>query len=263
LLGNGAGQNALPSRLEFVLQPKIDSQYKSVMRISPLNFAAMLFALVVFPAISVFSATATIKRNSNLRKSASKSSAIIEELSPGTHVTLISTRKRAGYYEVRAEDGAAGWVLARNITVSTQPEAAAENHAKKGPHCDDPPPANPANCPGVDQPYVLGCNNPPFANPQSHDIDLHCPNEGCASKDNDKAQNKIKNNLCAPGIPIQINNASIDKLQADVDQLVKQGAFNYGASPPQGTDRAKLKGLSTLDANGASVTLGEGMLVPV
>src|SRR2546422_8409381 len=46
----------------------------------------------------------------------------------------------------------------------------------KGPHCDDPPPANPANCnPPIDQPFVMGCN-PPFTNAQSHDIDQHCPN---------------------------------------------------------------------------------------
>ncbi len=227
------------------------------MRLSPLNFAAMLFTLIVFPGISAFSATATIKRNSNLRKSPSTSSAIIEELSAGTQVTLLSKRKRAGYYHVQPEDGAAGWAWARNITVSTQPEATAE----KGRHCDDPPPANPANCTlGIDQPFSVGCN-PPFADAQNHDIDLHCPNEGCANKDNDKAQNKIKNNLCASGTSIQINTTSIDKLQADVDQLVQQGTFKYGASAPQAADRAKLQGLSTLDANGASVTLGEGMLV--
>ena len=231
------------------------------MRIPLLNFAAMLFTLVVFPAISAFSATATINRNSNLRKLASTSSAIIEELSAGTQVTLISERKRAGYYHLQAEDGAAGWAWARNITVSTQPEATAEKSGKKGRHCDDPPPANPANCTlGIDQPFSIGCN-PPFADAQSHDIDLHCPNEGCENKDNDKAQNKIKNNLCASGTSIQINTTSIDKLQADVDQLVQQGTFKYGESAPQAADRAKLQGLSTLDANGASVTLGEGMLV--
>jgi hypothetical protein len=71
----------------------------------------------------------------------------------------------------------------------------------------------------------------------------------------------MKNRLCAPGPSIQINTTSIDKLQADVDQLVQQGTFKYGASAPQAADRAKLQGLSTLDANGASVTLGEGMLV--
>jgi uncharacterized protein YgiM (DUF1202 family) len=246
-----------------MLQPKDDSQYTSLMRISPLNFGAMLFTLIVFPAISVFSATATIKRNSNLRKSPSTSTAIIEELSAGTQVILISKRKRAGYYHIQAQDGAAGWALAKNITISTQPEATAEKSGKKGWHCDDPPPANPANCTlGIDQPFSVGCSNPPFADPESHDIDLHCPNEGCTNNDNDKAQNKIKNYLCAPGTPIQINTNSIDKLQKDVDQLVQQGTFKYGGpSAPQAADRAKLKGLSTLDANGASVTLGEGMLV--
>jgi uncharacterized protein YgiM (DUF1202 family) len=230
------------------------------MRIPLLNFPAILFTLVVFPAISAFSATGTIKQNSNLRKSASTSSAIVEELSAGAHVTLISERKRAGYYHVQAEDGAAGWAWARNITVSNQPETTAEKSGK-GPHCDDPPPANPANCTlGIDKPFSVDCN-PPFANAQSHDIDLHCPNEGCANKDNDKAQNKVKNNLCASGTPIQINTTSIDKLQADVDQLVQQGTFKYGGSAPQPADRAKLQGLSTLDANGVSVTVGEGVLV--
>src|SRR5438270_13650703 len=56
----------------------------------------------------------------------------------------------------------------RNITVSTQPEATAEKSGKKGLHCDDPPPANPANCTlGIDQPFSVDCN-PPFAGAQSH-----------------------------------------------------------------------------------------------
>jgi uncharacterized protein YgiM (DUF1202 family) len=231
------------------------------MKISPLNFAAMLFALVVFPAISAFSATAMIKRNTHLRKSPSTSTAIIEELSAGTQVTLVSNSKRGGFYHVRAQDGSAGWAWARNTTVSTQPEATAKKSGEKGQHCDDPPPTNPANCTlGIDQPFSSPCM--PFVDPQSHDIDLHCPDEGCTNNDNDKAQNKIKNYLCAPGPPIQINTKSIDTLQEDVDQLVQQGSFKYGGpSAPQATDRAKLQGLSTLDANGASVTLGEGMLV--
>src|SRR5712691_11159055 len=59
-----------------------------------------------------------------------------------------------------------------------------------GPHCDDPPPANPSNCtPPIDQPFVAGCNLP-FTGGQSHDVDLHCPNEGCATREKDKAQNR-------------------------------------------------------------------------
>ena len=130
----------------------------------------------------------------------------------------------------------------------------------RGPHCDDPPPANPATCiPPIDQPFVVGCTMP-FTG-QSHDIDLHCPNEGCAKKENDKAQNRIKNNFCSAGPAIQINTTSIDKLQATIDQMVQQGAFRYGQSAPDPADRAKLHDLSTVDANGNPVLLGEGKLV--
>jgi hypothetical protein len=108
----------------------------------------------------------------------------------------------------------------------------AEKTGTRGPHCDDPPPANPSTCkPPIDQPFVVGCTLP-FTG-LSHDIDKHCPNEGCAKKENDKAQNKIKNNFCAVGPAIQINAASIDKLQAAVDQLVQQGTFKYGKSSPR------------------------------
>src|SRR6266545_3473226 len=65
----------------------------------------------------------------------------------------------------------------------------------------------------IDQPFNPCCTAP-FSGAQSHDIDAHCPNEGCAKNDNDKAQNKVKNNLCASGTPIQISETSIHKLQA-------------------------------------------------
>jgi hypothetical protein len=105
----------------------------------------------------------------------------------------------------------------------------------------------------------VGCTLP-FTG-QSHDIDQHCPNEGCAKKENDKAQNRIKNNFCAAGPAIQIRATSIDKLQAAVDQLVQQGTFKYGQSSPQPADRAKLHDLPTVDVNGNPVLLGEGKLV--
>src|SRR6266851_9073265 len=144
---------------------------------------------------------------------------------------------------------------------SPGPTPNAEKTGTRGPHCDDPPPANPSTCtPPIDQPFVVGCNLP-FNGGQSHDIDLHCPNEGCASRENDKAQNWIKNNLCSVGPAIQISTTSIDKLQAAVDQLVQQGTFTYGQSPPPPADRAKLHDLSTVDVNGNAVLLGEGKLV--
>ena len=126
--------------------------------------------------------------------------------------------------------------------------------AAKSSHCGDDPPANPSHC-NINQPFQAGCALP-WSNGQSHEIDQRCPNEGCAKKDSDKAQNRIKNNVCATGTPIQINVTSIDKLQAAVDKLVQQGQFDYGPSnSPPPADRAKLHGLSTVDANGHSITL--------
>ena len=127
-------------------------------------------------------------------------------------------------------------------------------------HCGDKPPANPSNC-NINQKFVVGCDLP-FTGGVSHDIDEHCPNEGCATKDPDKAQNKIKNNLCATGTAVQISFTSFDKLQQAVDLMVKNHKISYGKSgPPLPADRAKLHKLSTVDASGKAVKLGEGDLV--
>jgi hypothetical protein len=148
----------------------------------------------------------------------------------------------------------------------TPPEAAAPEEemmatsAETSAHCGDSPPANPSNC-NINQKFIPGCNLP-WSGEQSHDIDQRCPNEGCAKRDSDKAQNRIKNNLCSTGTPVQISVTSIDKLQVAVDKLVQQGQLTYGKTgPPQPADRAKLQGLSTVDSNGQPVTLGEGKLV--
>lgn len=127
-------------------------------------------------------------------------------------------------------------------------------------HCGDQPPVNPSKC-TIDQKFVVGCALP-FQGGVSHDIDEHCPNEGCANRDSDKAQNKIKNNLCATGSPTPISFTSVDKLQQAVDRLVAQHKISYGKTgPPQPADRAKLHGLSTVNASGSAVKLGEGSIV--
>ena len=84
---------------------------------SPIAHAIFLL-LILLSSLSGFSQTATLKRNSNLRKSASSSSAVVEPLSAGDEVTLVSNRRRSGYYHVEAKDGERGWVLARNLSVS-------------------------------------------------------------------------------------------------------------------------------------------------
>lgn len=146
------------------------------------------------------------------------------------------------------------------VTPGQEPEEIMATDAAKSSHCGDSPPANPSNC-DINKQYTPGCTLP-FTGGQSHEIDQRCPNEGCAKRDSDIAQNKVKNNLCATGTPVQISVASLDTLQAAVDQLVQQGQFSYGKTgPPKPADRAKLQGLSTVDSKGHAVTLGEGKLV--
>lgn len=81
----------------------------------------MWLALVSTLTLSAVSQTVSLHHNSNLRKSASTSSAIIELLSSGTQVTLISNKPRSGYYHVQAADGAKGWVWAKNVIIAAQP----------------------------------------------------------------------------------------------------------------------------------------------
>lgn len=127
-------------------------------------------------------------------------------------------------------------------------------------HCGDNPPTNPSHC-TINERFEAGCTLP-FQNEVSHEVDAQCPIEGCATRASDKAQNRIKNNLCATGTPVQLSFASFDKLQRAVDRLVLSHQISYGSTgPPQPSDRAKLHGIATQDANGSAITLSEGDLV--
>ncbi|HSS20935.1 MAG TPA: hypothetical protein VLL54_12745 [Pyrinomonadaceae bacterium] len=137
------------------------------------------------------------------------------------------------------------------------PRAAATQHVS---HCADPDPAHPSNC-DIHQAFNAGCPVP-WDGAESHDIDENCPNEGCATRESDKAQNRIKNNVCATGTPVEIGFTSIDKLQRAVDLKVQHHELTYGSTgPPQPADRNKLKNLASVDRNNHAITLGEGDLV--
>jgi hypothetical protein len=82
------------------------------------RIVAMGFACVLTFTVHAVSQTGRLQHNSNLRKSASTSSAVIELLPAGTQVTLMSSKRRSGYYHVQAADGSTGWVLAKNVSVS-------------------------------------------------------------------------------------------------------------------------------------------------
>jgi len=75
-------------------------------------------ALLLLGFSNALAQTATLKRNTNLRKSADSSSAVVEKLTTGAQVTLLSNARKSGYYHVQAASGAKGWVTGRNISVS-------------------------------------------------------------------------------------------------------------------------------------------------
>jgi hypothetical protein len=83
------------------------------------TFPALLLLFSVFSSFACFAQTATVQSASNLRKAPNTNSAILESLSQGDTVTLTSSRKRSGYYQVRAGDGTLGWVWSKNVSIGT------------------------------------------------------------------------------------------------------------------------------------------------
>jgi hypothetical protein len=131
--------------------------------------ATVIFLLLACSASRAFPQEATVERNSNLRKSAPSSSAIVAKLAAGFHVTLISDRKRSGYYHVQAEGGAVGWAWARNITASANGEP-----SPSGPPSTPEPAGN-----GFD----AGCNLPFDSIKKKHPIiDDSCTADGSWQK---------------------------------------------------------------------------------
>lgn len=126
--------------------------------------------------------------------------------------------------------------------------------------------ANNSNTPGctTSGPFVPDCDPLPFPKRTGLAVDERCPNEGCGSRASDKAQNRIKNFLCATGTPVQMGFTTVDKLQKAVDTMKSRGTLHQSnGSPPPPAERALLKDLSSVDAAGHTVRIGEGTLVSV
>ena len=163
---------------------------------------ALLLPLLASSAVSAFSQTATVKHNSNLRKSATTSSAILEEIAADSKVILISKTKRSGYYHVRAGDDKVGWILAKNVAIS----AAAEGGLG-------------AAGPVVAQAFDPGCTLPFESIKEKHPIiDDSCGIDGsdknhATPKKAKLAENHAKNNFCLVGPPIDISYANLIELQ--------------------------------------------------
>lgn len=109
------------------------------MKIAPCLLALFLF--LVAPA--TFAQQAAVRRNVNLRSDPSTASQVLETLNLGARVTLLDSAKKNRFYHVKAEDGQAGWVWSKNITVLGSPSAARQQPspgtpaAGEGAQCDD------------------------------------------------------------------------------------------------------------------------------
>jgi uncharacterized protein YgiM (DUF1202 family) len=203
----------------------------------------LIVSMSLFTATSAFSQQATVKRNSNLRKSPTTSSAILEQLDAGSQVTLTSNRKRSGYYHVRAEDGAVGWALARNISVG------GESPTPSG--SSTPQPGNQGFDPGCTLPFDSIKKKHPIID-DSCSIDGSKQGGGKLSKGK-LAENHLKNNFCLTGTPIDISYEDLSQLQLKTEQEnVSEAELNGEQARSE-----KLGHLVTVDGH----SLGEGTLV--
>lgn len=148
--------------------------------------------------------TSPIKRSSNVRRTASRTSAIVGKLNNGDTVTVISSTVRAGYAHVRLSDGTEGWVLAKNIG-----SAAAGG-------------------------FTQSCTAPqfPMAAPAAMDA-TSCSVGGNGGKEEN--QNLEKNNFCATGPAQAVTVADMVALEAKVPASVP-----FGQSAGPAIDRSAL-----------------------
>jgi Bacterial SH3 domain len=78
--------------------------------------AALLVALL---GTAAFAQDATVTRNVNMRSEPTTASPSIRLLNPPEKVTLVEAEASSGYYHVKTEDGAEGWVWGRNIRLGS------------------------------------------------------------------------------------------------------------------------------------------------
>lgn len=202
----------------------------------------VLFALLLLSATAAFSQAGVVRRNSNLRKSATPASPSLKILHPGTTVSLISGRRKGGYYHVRIKDGTTGWVWGKNIHVSaskatTLAETTATHEASGG------------FDPGCPLPFdAIEVKHPIIDDTCSIDGTKHHGGELSAGK---LAENHLKNNFCVTGNPVDITYDNLLQLEAARKDVHDPELPNVAAR------RAELTNVITVNGHG----VGEGTLV--
>jgi hypothetical protein len=163
----------------------------------------LLVVVFIAAAVSATAQEATVKRNTNLRPTASTAAAPIELLTPPATVTLLSPAKKGGYYHAQAADGKKGWVWAKNVSLGA---------AAPSPHrtaTAPPPPPSPPSA-STAAPGTEAVDDP------------SCPAEGHSNrtgpaKQDDELRNRAKRFIANVTTPVLLSVADFKSLQADTD----------------------------------------------
>jgi hypothetical protein len=209
--------------------------------VPPYRATLLLIVVILITAFGAFSQTVTVRRSSNLRKSASTSSDLLEALPPGTQVTLVSNRRRSGYYHVRTKDGAVGWVWANNVEApsATSPEETFSARRSQG------------------EAFDPGCTLPFASIEEKHPvIDDSCSidgtkRDGGSLSDGKIAENHAKNNFCVTGTPVDITYGDLLQLESARRDVHDKDL------PDAAARKGQLSGVITVNGH----KIGEGTLV--
>lgn len=191
----------------------------------------LLSLFVVLLTTATVAQTVTVRRSSNLRKALSTSSNVLASFAEGDTATLISIRKRSGYYHVRAADGTVGWVWGRNVSVETVSGT-------------NPQTSSTSNQRTASGAFSQVCTEPNFPTATPAPIDsTSCGPEGKGGAES--SQNEAKNNFCASGPTRTITIADMIALQKKVQDdgtvpFGNRGNHPLTTQPGPATDRTKL-----------------------
>lgn len=200
---------------------------------------AVAFLVVLAGQVPVLADYLEVQRKAPLRAAPDPDATVVRAAVPGETLTLLDNgRQTGGYYHVRVPGSSGGAWLYRTAVRRFRgdpPGAAADAAAGEGA-------------------FVPGCELP-FADIAGSelDVDATCPIEGVGSSEAHLAQNRAKNNFCAPGPVIPLKLGDFERLQDFADQ----SGIPHGSSNALPENRGVLQ--DAVMVNGRAV--GEGSLV--
>jgi hypothetical protein len=180
-----------------------------------------------------------VRRKAPLRAAPDTSAAVVRGAVPGETLALLEDGEQSGgYYHVRVAGSAGGAWLYRTAVRRFR---------------GDPPGAAADAATGEDG-FLPGCELP-FGDIAGSElaIDATCPIEGVGSSEAHLAQNRSKNNFCAPGPVVSLKLGDFERLQDFADQ----SGIPHGSSNALPANRGVLQ--NVVMVNGRAV--GEGSLV--